>query len=214
MEGRTYIFSGIFVFLLSLYLWIKLVLPSIMFNTSIFVDGIWLFLLGIICGIVSGIFYFGVGIKKLNIDKFSDRSLKLMIWSIIIGFGGTALIYAYIYFGQKDSMGFILAIPFIFSACIIAIISFIYAMISFFKNEVSKNKLLWSLIILFLLVFSWVSYDYIQPGESQVKMLECFDNFCEGNKFCDEICGRCVRLCGGSSEDYNLCISNCMLDDS
>lgn len=90
---------------------------------------------GVIALFITGIIHLLFGIGKLKTNKLSDWSIKLMMLSVIIGVGGSLIIFLVLTLSRSDPMGFILILPFVYLAGLLVIISCILSVISIFKKK-------------------------------------------------------------------------------
>jgi len=137
MQQKTYTILGIIIIAISLILSSTWIPSSIRSNPSIWVDGIWFMILGILSVFVLGILYLLFGLGKLEINRLSNISVKF----ILVGFGisivGIPLLYLYITITNSDPMGLILAAPILFISYLLSIIALVLAIISIFKSTSS-----------------------------------------------------------------------------
>ncbi|MFH1506051.1 MAG: hypothetical protein ABIE94_03605 [archaeon] len=84
--------------------------------------------------IVLGVLYLLDAITVKHINKISDTSLKLGMWSLVIGLGGSLIIHYLIYKSEIDGASRIVIHYMIAVASVLAFIGMVFGLIAFFKK--------------------------------------------------------------------------------
>jgi len=134
MKRKTYLILGALLVLISLILFFAWVPSSVRFSTSIWVDGLWFMILGIISGFILGVSYLLFGFNKFRINRLSNLSVKFVIVALALILVGAFLIYFFIILIGGEPMGILLIVPISFVSYFLSLVALILCIVSIFKS--------------------------------------------------------------------------------